>query len=189
MKIHLPRGSDEWNAVAAEYIRTTKDIRDVHSIKNKYNTLKATSKTTGNPTMLQNVRDAKEIEQSIDIKSDAITLGGEDHSLYINTNADINEDENMWGPVAIHTPKTVTPTHLTHSSKRKRKLEDTVNVLVEHITKAPTPTSSTTSEHATLTQIVLEMQKQQQQMINTMTTIQTQLQNIQQIPNSNSSVS
>ncbi len=123
--------------------------------------------------MLQNVKDAKDIEQAIDMKSDAVTLGGEAQALHIDTDTTISDEVDMWS-TPNSTPKT--PTYHTHSNKRKRKLEDSVNTLVEHITKTATPTPA--AEQTALQQLMLDMQKQQQQMMSAISVIQTQLAHI-----------
>ena len=141
--------------------------------------MKADTKQTGNPTMLQNIKEAKQIEQLIDSKSDAVTLGGPTNSPSLNINVAYTENIDLWGDCKTpnSTPPSTSPIyqssppHHTTTNKRKRKLEDAVTLLVEHVTKTPITSQETT----TLTQLIQQMQTQQQLMMTSIQQLQAQL--------------
>ena len=129
--------------------------------------------------MLQNIKDAKNIELLIDSKSDAVTLGG-DTSVHIDVA--ITESTDMWGECKTPSSSTTSPTprpspsptppHHTHTNKRKRKLEEAVSLFVEHVTKVPVASPDT----ASLTQLILTMQATQTQMMASIQQLQSQIQ-------------
>mmetsp|Transcript_5848 Transcript_5848/g.13808 ORF Transcript_5848/g.13808 Transcript_5848/m.13808 type:complete len:421 (+) Transcript_5848:85-1347(+) len=70
----LPRGVTEWELVAAKYAEWVDENgaphRDKDAVKNKYQTLKNTQKSTGDPECPSTVREAKHIARDIEAKGE-----------------------------------------------------------------------------------------------------------------------